>query len=219
MWAVLYLADNQEIQMKLRSHLQSIYNLAYQECREPSVTDITQTTAPYLEAVIEEILRCSTVVPLLSRMSKHNTTLLGHMIPKGTTIMFVTNGPDFLQPGIPVPEEVRSESSKNARDRVGTWSTDDISIFKPERWIEKDENGEDVFNASKGPMLPFGGGTRGCFGRRLAYLELRVVLLLLVWNFEFLPLPEKLRSYRPFEKITVETVRSPVRLKKLISVS
>jgi cytochrome P450 len=215
MWGVLYLADNQEPQTKLRSHLQSVYRAAHEECREPTIKEITQTAAPYLDAVIEETLRLSTVVPLVTRISKHDTTLLGHIIPKGTTINFVFNGPSYIEPGIPVPEEVRSESSKDARERCGTWSADDIGLFKPERWIEKDEKNLDIFNATKGPMLSFGGGTRGCFGRRLAYLELRVVLILLVWNFEFLPLPEKLRNYRPLEKTVVATVCSPVRLRKV----
>ena len=41
----------------------------------------------------------------------------------------------------------------------------------------------------------------GCAGRKLAVMEIKMVLVLLVLSFEFLPLPEELDSLAAVEKI------------------
>ncbi len=58
------------------------------------------------------------------------------------------------------------------------------------------------FNPLAGPLLLFGAGPRGCFGRRLAYLELRTLLVLLVWNFSFGTCAPGLSSYDVEEVFT-----------------
>ena len=40
-----------------------------------------------------------------------------------------------------------------------------IDKFDPERWLEKDSEGNVVFNSRAGPTMPFGAGPRGCFGK------------------------------------------------------
>jgi len=53
--------------------------------------------------------------------------------------------------------------------------------FLPERWLGEDERFiGDHLNAS----LPFGTGPRVCIGRNLAYLEMRLILSHLLWNFD-----------------------------------
>lgn len=54
-------------------------------------------------------------------------------------------------------------------------------MFRPERWLGVDEKfSNDHLNAS----LPFGTGPRVCIGRNLAYLEMRLILSHLLWNFD-----------------------------------
>ena len=54
-------------------------------------------------------------------------------------------------------------------------------MFRPERWLGDDEKfSNDHLNAS----LPFGTGPRVCIGRNLAYLEMRLILSHLLWNFD-----------------------------------
>lgn len=116
--------------------------------------------------------------------------------------------------GAKIPENLRSESSRaaaTARTRVGTWNPQDVKEFKPERWLEM-EDGKEVFNAQAGPMLGFGLGPRGCFGRRLAYLELRLVLVLILWNFELQSVPAHLNSYACVDKLTHLPAQAYVRL-------
>jgi cytochrome P450 len=128
---------------------------------------------------------------------------LGHLIPKGTDVFFLHCGAESLEPAIgSVPEDLRSESSPaaaNAKTKVGTWVPEDVGKFKPEHSIA-------------GPMLVFGLGPRGCFGRRPAYLELRLVIVLLIWNFEFQALPAYLNTYAAVDKLTHQPQQVYIRL-------
>ncbi|KAG5654917.1 hypothetical protein KAF25_010962 [Fusarium avenaceum] len=152
-WGVQYIADDQEAQTKLRSCLQGAFPTALAEHRQPTVQEITSTSIPYLDAVLEEILRLSAVIPLISRVAMVDTTVLGHAIPKGTQIFFTFNGPSLMKPAIEVPENVRSESSRNTKSRFGQWRAEDVEQFIPERWIDVDEKGVETFNPMKGPMI------------------------------------------------------------------
>lgn len=188
---------------------------ALNEHRQPTVDEITSASIPYLDAVIEETLRLSAVIPIVSREAQVDTTILGHAIPKGTEVYFTFNGPSLMKPAIDVPETVRSESSQNAKNRCGEWHANDIERFIPERWIDVDEKGAENYNPMKGPILSFGSGPRGCYGRRLGYLQLRIFWVLLIWNFEFLPVPAELRTQEVVEGVTVEPLASYVRLRKV----
>ena len=70
----------------------------------------------------------------------------------------------------------------------------DVAAFRPERWLVQKEKG-DAFNVTAGPVLAFGLGLRGFFGKRLAYLEMRILLTLIIWNFELLQCPPALSGY------------------------
>lgn len=82
--------------------------------------------------------------------------------------------------------------------------------FKPERWIVGGE-----FDATAGPQLAFGLGTRGCYGKRLVYVEMRVLLTLIVWNFELLLCSTALSSYKSILITTHEPQQCYVRLREI----
>ena len=223
-WGLIYLADHPKPQLRLRQHLSRVFQSAVRENRQPTVHEIIKSTAPYLDAVIEEILRCSVVLPMVSRQAQVDTTILGRPIPKGTLVMCMSNGPGFFRPGFPIDERLRSKTSQASPEAVGTWNSGDMHLFKPERWLEFQVADTDVenlaeadmekatFNARKGPMNSFGGGPRGCFGRRLAYMELRILLVLVLWNFRLKEIAMDMRSYRRKEQITVEPADCHIRL-------
>ncbi len=123
-------------------------------------------------------------VRVLHREAIVDTTLLGHRIPKGTVVMFSSEGPGFKKPAIPVDASLRSEHSRT-KYQGGSWEPRDLALFNPERWLKKDESGDTVFDAQAGPFLSFSLGPRGCFGKKLAYMEMRMVISLLVWHFKF----------------------------------
>ncbi|KAF4338311.1 cytochrome P450 monooxygenase 3A14 [Fusarium beomiforme] len=216
-WGVRYIADAPEAQRKLRFLLRGAFWTAFSELRQPTVEEITNASIPYLDAVIQEILRLSAVLPIVSRVAMVDTNVLGHAIPKGTAIFFTLNGPSLMKPAIEAPENVRSESSQNVKSRYGEWSADDVEQFIPERWIDVDEKGAEIYNSMKGPFLTFGSGPRGCYGRRLAYLQLRIFWVLLMWNFEFLPVAPELRTQEVVEHVGVEPSASYIRLNRVIN--
>ncbi|KXH33732.1 cytochrome P450 [Colletotrichum salicis] len=193
---VKYLGAHQEAQQKLRSALRSAYTEPYAQKREPTIEEILRTQVPYLDAFIEETLRLRSPAGAITKETARDINVLGHIIPKGTTIMFLLTGPTFVQPGVPVDDAKRSETSQKASSEgVGDWSHNDFPAedFRPERWLQL-EGEAFKFNNNAGPFISFSSGPRGCWGKRLAYLELRMIVTLLVWNLEFLKLPAELED-------------------------
>ncbi|KAJ5502468.1 Cytochrome P450 [Penicillium fimorum] len=200
-WGFKLLSDHQEVQKKLREALRSGFPAAITECRQPTAEEICNTQIPYLDATQEEIIQKSMTSGGLARTAMVDTVLLGHHIPKGTSVLLMGNGPDFIEPPIgKIPEDRRSKSCQEAKGRIGSWDPADSNLFKPERWITK-EDGKESFDPTSDPLLTFGLGPRGCFGRRMAHLELKIVLVLLLWNFELQSLPGTLMLFATFEFI------------------
>lgn len=208
------IADHQDVQSKLRSELRKYYATATKESRPPTVLEITKTSVPYLDAVIEESLRFNAPLPLFGREATQDTVLLGCRIPKGTEVFFPVTGPSFMLPSFHIEDSIRSDTSRE-KHWGGQWNAEDIHLFKPERWLRPDEKGSEVFDPQAGPILSFGLGPRGCFGKRLAYLEMRMVLALLIWNFQFERLDEPFNSHQPFDAVTTMPMYCYVSLKKL----
>lgn len=112
----------------------------------------------------------------------HDTTILGHVIPKGTLVVMSTNssfedeanpmhtlGPMTGErpPIHPLGPATKTEPSGEANDRkakkVGQWKAGTGRMFDPDRWMR-----DGVFDPNAGPSLPFSLGQRGCFGKSLA---------------------------------------------------
>lgn len=55
--------------------------------------------------------------------------------------------------------------------------------FNPDRWIVTNGNEESV-GIARSAFCPFGIGPRGCAGKRVAYLELNLVLATLLWTYD-----------------------------------
>ncbi|KAI1192806.1 hypothetical protein F5X97DRAFT_64324 [Nemania serpens] len=116
-------------------------------------------------------------------------------------------GPGIRRPELEVNEEKYSRDSKDSGDvktAIPGWDNEDVDLFKPKRWLNSPKKSaasgggmeaDLVFNPQAGPSIPFGLGIRGCFGRRLAYVEFRILLTMVVWNFELLQCPEEFSSY------------------------
>lgn len=171
-WGLKFLSDHPQVQHKLRSVLRASFSSAASAKTNPSCKEILTTSIPYLDACIEEVLRCGLTVPGAVRVTKVDTDILGHRIPKGVDVMCLVNGPDFVQQSLPVEEVKRSASSQANKDKVGLWDTTDIGLFQPERWLREEEKGDVVFDPRAGQNMPFGLGVRGCFGERAIQLKM-----------------------------------------------
>jgi cytochrome P450 len=166
-WLFKWLSDKQDVQDKLRAALQEAFGRAHAAGELPTTQEISSIRIPYLDAVIEEVHRLTAAVGIMMRVATVDTEVLGHRIPKGTDIFMLTQSPDFTKPSIPVDESLRSNTSRESKGKNGSWDQDTISEFDPERWLERDEQGNVVFNSRAGPAMPFGAGPRGCFGKKL----------------------------------------------------
>ncbi|KAH7035743.1 cytochrome P450, partial [Microdochium trichocladiopsis] len=213
-WGLKFLSKHPEVQTRLRDALHAAYPEAHAQGRLPDIAEMTAKMGnhqiPYLEAVIEETLRLNGPIPTLLREATVDTVVLGNPIPKGTMIFFDLVGPSMLKPSIPVPESHRSDSSqRHAADTRGSWDGAEPHAFVPERWLtqQQPEQQQDTFSPQAGPILTFSTGVRGCFGRRLAYLELRIVITLLLWSLELLPLPEDSRGLNDWDVIESMTLK------------
>ncbi|CAG8984147.1 hypothetical protein HYALB_00006251 [Hymenoscyphus albidus] len=114
----------------------------------------------YLNAVIEEGLRIHPPVPtgLLRTVPKAGDTVDGYLVPGGTAVS--------------VGSWAASHNETNFRN---------ADAFIPERWIDRSYETDHKKSAQ-----PFSLGPRGCIGKHLSYLEMRITLARLLWNFDIL---------------------------------
>jgi cytochrome P450 len=145
-----------------------------------------------------------------------DAVVLGRVIPKGTRVAFCGNGGGIREPAFDIPDELRSEQFRKADGgKVGSWELASMKTFNPDRWlVQNPASDTKSFDASAGPHMVFGGGPRGCFGRRLAYLELRLAIVLVVWNFELKEVPEAYASWEGMDQLTHSPIMCYVKLGK-----
>ncbi|XP_054908902.1 sterol 26-hydroxylase, mitochondrial-like isoform X2 [Poeciliopsis prolifica] len=115
--------------------------------RIPSAAEVT--AMPFLRAVIKETLRMYPVVPINSRIIKEKPVAVGgYQFPEKTCFTLCHYAISHDENTFPEPYR-----------------------FKPERWLRDGRQRPNAFGS-----IPFGYGVRGCVGRRIAELEMYLVL-------------------------------------------
>lgn len=171
---------------------------------------------PYAEAFMSEALRYQSPVPINGRTATCDTTILGYPIPKGCNVATMTRGPSYRLPSYAAPDSARTESCLKDDRTSPMFDADDMSEFKPERWfVSKPGEKAKVYDATAWPNPSFGLGPRSCFGRRLGSLEYRMLLTMIVWNFEFLEMPEELSTWAARTTVTYKPRQNYVRAKRV----
>ncbi|KAF2095599.1 averantin oxidoreductase, partial [Rhizodiscina lignyota] len=126
--------------------------------KESDITNERCKDLIYMNACIEEGLRVHPPVPagLLRTVPKGGDYIDGNWVPEGTSV---------------------AVSSWAASHNPNNFSQPDA--FIPERWIDKEWTGD-----NKKGMQPFSLGPRGCIGKHLSYMEMRIILARLLWNYD-----------------------------------
>ncbi|GAB7346302.1 hypothetical protein MBLNU457_5024t1 [Dothideomycetes sp. NU457] len=214
-WGLKYMTAYPEIQTKLRAAVRDAFMASIGPTGHPSHDAMTKIQVPYLEACINEILRHSEGMPANSRKAIVDTQILGYHIPKGTEVMMPASGPSYVSPPMFIDESKRSSTSREAKLEQQRWSShSDLEIFRPERWLVDNGDGVLEFDSRAAPLHSFGAGLRSCFGKKLAYLELRVIYTLVLWNFELLPVPEPLADMKGKDTLTRQPQTVYIRLRE-----
>ncbi|CAG8775193.1 7157_t:CDS:2 [Cetraspora pellucida] len=113
----------------------------------------------YSECILKEILRIVPPVPLLIRTNVKDEMFNGYFIPKETPLT------------IPV-YAIQHDPS--------IWG-DDAEHFNPFRWLNPEIKSK-IANCN---FMPFGAGPRSCLGMKMAHLEFKAILAVIIRNFEF----------------------------------
>ena len=158
-FAICMLCKYPAIQSRLREEVRSVLPDPRSPTSSISSNDIDKL--PFLNAFCNEVLRLYSPVPVTVRVAAHDTTLIDHFIPKGTTI--------FIAPW-----------ATNANKDF--WG-DDAAEFNPDRWL-----GEGKANTggieSNYAFLTFLHGPRSCIGQNFAKGEFACLLAAWAGTFE-----------------------------------
>ena len=146
-WALHCLGSDCDIQAAIREEIQVK--------GEGVVTSDSVKRLPYLGGFIKEVMRLYPVAPFLTRLATQSFSLGENEIPAGTILLIslYVMGRDetiFNQPGSVLPQRWIRDGTTEA---------------------EADQRRRKAF-----ANLPFGHGARGCIGRRIAELELQLLV-------------------------------------------
>ncbi|XP_054626700.1 cytochrome P450 27C1 isoform X2 [Dunckerocampus dactyliophorus] len=111
---------------------------------------------PLIRGLVKETLRLFPVLPGNGRITQDDLVVGGYFIPKGTQLALCHYS--------------TSLDEENFADALN---------FRPDRWVRKDSSDRvDNFGS-----IPFGYGIRSCIGKRIAELEMHLVLTRLIQRF------------------------------------
>lgn len=159
-WLLKYLTDLPHVQANLRRTLYETLAAARREGRLFTAEEIHDARLPYLDAVIEEMLRLNTIPT--TREALRDTHVLGHHVPKGTQVFFFPPLGPLLQsaarhaPGAAVAKAPHDGDNGDDGDR-----RPGLGLFAPSRWLVRKRDGagllaDDVeFDGAAAPRLGF----------------------------------------------------------------
>ncbi|XP_031559230.1 cytochrome P450 1A1-like [Actinia tenebrosa] len=156
-WAVAFLASNKSLQEQLYDELKGA--IGKTSNRSPSLED--KSKMPLLQAIVLEVLRMSSVLPLgLPHYCSQDAVISGYRIDKGTLVLLnlwaINHDP-------------------NSFERPNS--------FNPYRFL--DPVTHQLVNDDWMLALPFSIGTRKCLGSTVAKSELFLLMAGLLHNFSF----------------------------------
>lgn len=164
--AAYYVATLPDVQRRLAAEVRAAF------AAEADIDFFSVNALPYMLAVLNEAMRLFPPVPtpLPRDCQPGGDTICGRYVPEGT--------------GLDIWPQAMFHSSRNftAPEK-----------FLPERWLDDDsiasseEKTAHTVKVNKDrqhAFQPFSVGPRNCIGKNLAYVEMRLILARLIWNFD-----------------------------------
>ncbi|GBN12798.1 Cytochrome P450 18a1 [Araneus ventricosus] len=152
LWFIYCMAALPDIQKKVHQEIMEVLG----SDRNPEFQDLK--SMPYTHAVMLEIMRWKTIIPLnLLHYTLGDSTAGGYDIPKGTVVI---------------------ANFWNAHHDPRYWK--EPEEFKPERFLSKD--GKSVVKSNN--FMPFSTGRRACPGESMAYIEMFLYFTSILQKFE-----------------------------------
>lgn len=144
----------------------------------------------YVDACANESLRHKPVAPLMILQAGEACEVDGVSVPAGTFVVCI----------------MRLAGMDDAR-------FPDAQAFRPERWLQGDAAASGRMLSPKRVVMPFGAGPRVCPGRYLALAEIKMVMAMLLSNFDVESVTAE--GGEPRERLTL--VMQPVGLRMKLS--
>ncbi|XP_037095015.1 cytochrome P450 [Syngnathus acus] len=180
-WALYHLAKEPGIQDQLHQEVSTVCPASR---GMPTAEDITRM--PYLKAVVRETLRLYPVVPGNARLTVENEIVVGdHLFPKRTLFHLCHYAVSHDDSVFPEPHR-----------------------FLPQRWLRQENTKQQQHPFGS---VPFGFGIRACLGRRVAELEMYLLLSTLIARFEVRPDPSSTGPVKPITR-TLLCPAAPINL-------
>ncbi|GME40427.1 hypothetical protein PFICI_06539 [Neofusicoccum parvum] len=159
--ATFYLLSDKSVYARVTGEIRS----AFQSRSEITLQRIAELK--YLFAFLDESLRM--YPPAANnhprRLPRQGATIAGSYVPGDAMV------------GINQYAMFRSHNNFHQPDQ-----------FRPERFLDKDD--QRWSNDQREALQPFSFGPRNCIGRNLAYMEMRLIMTELLWNFDLELMPE-----------------------------
>ncbi|KAG6594341.1 Cytochrome p450 [Phytophthora cinnamomi] len=171
-WILHMLHEHPRVEQKLRAELlEKLPKLALEEDYLPSLDDLQDL--PYVDAVINETLRLLPIFPFTTRQCVRDT-----VFPDGT---FVRAGTIL---GLP----------RYVLARLKMYWGEDAADFVPERFL--DATSGKLVDLPAASTNAFGAGPRICVGRRLATMEMKLLVSCIVARYHLAELPGQTVRYK-----------------------
>ncbi|CAI9155737.1 unnamed protein product [Rangifer tarandus platyrhynchus] len=121
----------------------------------PTAADVPKV--PLVRALLKETLRLFPVLPGNGRVTQEDLVVGGYLIPRGTQLALCHYATSYEDANFPRAKE-----------------------FRPERWLRQGS----LRRVDNFGSIPFGYGARSCIGRRIAELEIHLLVIQLLQHFE-----------------------------------
>ncbi|KAK0624940.1 cytochrome P450 [Bombardia bombarda] len=149
---------------------------------EDDITFSSVSVLPYLLACLDEALRMYPPVPtgLPRVVPRGGASICGNYVPENSVVA--------------IHQWAMYHNGKHFKDAFG---------YHPERWLggSGGEEGKDEWAGDhKEAFQPFHLGARNCIGKNLAYIEMRLILARVLWNFD-MRIAEESRDWMSRQRI------------------